>query len=397
MNLADRDLVIFSPLPPRKSGIAAYTAELLPLLAERRRILVVVERERDMREIPGALVISEPRYRRAGWLHGLPHLYQLGNNLDHAHVYEACLRVPGLVVLHDPVLHHLVEALTLGRGDAEGYEAVMQANYGAAGLRLARLRRAGVFSERQRYLLPLHQQVLDKARGIIVHSEYAARQLRPGFPVPVRVLRHHVSPLVARFVRVDRAMARERLGLPQDLPVLLSLGFVTRPKQVEVVLHALARLRDSGLDFRYVIGGEAETGLAIPELVERLGLGERVRLTGFLPEEDFFLHARAADLLLNLRFPLAGESSGTLARALGMGLPALGYDFGPSAEYPADVVARLPFGRDPVPALAEAMGALLADRPALARRGEQARAFMRAQCSPGHSADTLLRAIEDWL
>jgi glycosyltransferase involved in cell wall biosynthesis len=301
------------------------------------------------------------------------------------------------VELHDPVLHHLVEALTLGRGDAEGYEAAMQADYGAAGLRLAKLRQAGVFSDRQRYLLPLHQQVLDRARGIIVHSDYAARMLRPSQPVPVRVLRHHASPLVARYDRLDRAAVRDRLGLPQDVPVLLSLGFVTRPKQVEVVLHALARLREEGLDFRYVIGGEAETGLAIADLVERLGLDDRVRLTGFLPEEDFFLYARAADLLLNLRFPLAGESSGTLARALAMGLPALVYEFGPSAEYPEDAVARLPFSREPVPALARAIAALLADRPALARRGEQARAFMRAQCSPGHSADVLLRAIGDWL
>src|SRR5690348_15871167 len=104
-------------------------------------------------------VISEVEYRRSAVLRELPHLYQLGNNLDHAHVYRTALRVPGIVVLHDPVLHHLVEALTIGRGDAAGYDSVMAAHYGPAGRRLARLRRLGLFSPSQRHLLPLHGQV----------------------------------------------------------------------------------------------------------------------------------------------------------------------------------------------------------------------------------------------
>ncbi len=396
MNSAAPELVIFSPLPPSRSGIAAYTAELLPALGRSLRIVVVVASGRDVVEQPGAEVISEVEYRRSAVLRSLPHLYQVGNNLDHAHVYRAALRHPGIVVLHDLVLHHLVEVLTLGRGDTAAYEAVMAANHGPAGRRLARLRRLGLFSPAQRYLLPLHAEVLDRAKGVIVHSRFAASRLEGSAGLPVRVVPHHLSPRVFDFDGLTREAARQRLGLPEGVPVLLSLGHVTPAKQVDVVLRALSLLRRQGLDFLYVLGGELDAAVDLPSLIQETGLEDRVWVTGWLAEDAFFAHARAADLLLNLRFPVAGESSGALVRALGMGLPALVHDFGPAAEYPDRIVAKLGLGPDPVPALAQAIAGLLADPAGLAARGREARAFLRRHCSLEASATAYLEAIKAW-
>lgn len=394
-------LVVFSPLPPgSRSGIAAYTAELLPALARARRVTVVVASGRDVAPAEGAeAVVSEAEYRRSPTLQAQPHLLQLGNSLEHAHVYRAATRGPrpGVVVLHDPVLHHLVEALTLGRGDAAGYEAAMAANHGAAGRRLARLRRAGLFSPGQRYLLPLHAEVLDRARGVIVHSRFAAARLGGGGP-PVRVVPHHLSPAVAAHDGLTREAARAGLGLPaEDVPVLLSLGHVTPAKGVEVALRALARLRRDGLDFLYVVAGQSDPAVDLPRLVREAGLEDRVRLTGWLPEAAFFAHARAADLLLNLRFPVAGETSGALVRALGMGLPALVYDFGPAAEYPDPILAKVAYRPgDPAQAVAQAIGALLANPAGLRARGHAARAWLRRHCTVENSAAAILDAIVAW-
>lgn len=390
------ELVVFSPLPPSRSGIAAFTAELLPVLGRALRIVVVVASGRDVVGQPGAEVISEVEYRRSAALREVPHLYQLGNNLDHAHVYRAALRVPGIVVLHDPVLHHLVEALTLGRGDAAGYESVMAANYGPAGRRLARLRRLGLFAPAQRYLLPLHGQVLDRAKGVIVHSRFAASRLEAPESLPVRVVPLHLSPRIPALDGLSREAARQRLGLPEGVPVLLSLGHVTPAKQVDVVLRALSLLRRQGLDFLYVIGGEPGPAVDLPPLIREAGLEDCVRVTGWLAEEAFLAHARAADLLLNLRFPVAGESSGPLVQALGMGLPALVYDFGPAAEFPDRIVAKLAFSPDPAPALAQAIAGLLADPAGLAARGREARDFLRRHCSPDIAAAAYLEAIRAW-
>jgi len=387
------ELVVFSPLPPRRSGIAAYTAELVPALGRMMRTVVVVAREEEVVALEGATVVSERTYRASPALHALPHLHQLGNSLDHAHVYHAALRRPGIVVLHDVVLHHLVEALTLGRGSPHAYEAVLAYNHGPAGRRLARLRRTGLFSPWQRFLMPLHRQVLDVARGVIVHNRFAAGRLQAPPELPVRVIPHHLSPRVAAFDAVTRAEARTRLGLPQDVPVLLSLGHVTPPKQAAVVLEALAALRSTGQAFRYVVGGAVEPGMTIEAEIARHGLAGHVQLTGWLPEEAFFLHLRAADLLLALRFPVAGETSGTLVRALGMGTPAIAYDFGPAAEYPDMAVAKLPFSTSPAPALARVLAELLADPARLAERGRAARSHVRTACSLASSATAYVDMI----
>ena len=119
-------------------------------------------------------------------------------------------------------------------------------------------------------------------------------------------------------------------------------------------------------------------------------------LTGWLAEDAFFTWARAADLLVNLRFPVGGETSGTLARALGMGLPALVFDHGPAAEWPDDVVFKLPFAADPLPGLAAALAALLADRPGLAAQGRRAMQVARAVGAVALSAEAYLGAIRDW-
>lgn len=389
-------LVVFTPLPPSRSGIASYAAELLPELARALPVVAVVARQRELVPLPGVEVISVLEHRRRPGLRDWAQLAQLGNSLDHAHAYVAALRRPGIVTLHDPVLHHLVEALTLGRGNPAGYAAALLAEHGEAGRRVARLRALGLFDAGLRFLLPLHRQVLDRARGVIVHSRFAAgRVQRPGGP-PLRVVPHHLSPAVAAADGLGQAAARQQLGLPEDGPILLSLGHATPAKRIDVVLAAVARLTAEFPGLLHVIAGAPDPGLDLGALVDGLGLQGRVRVTGWLPEAAFLPYARAADLLVNLRHPQAGESSGALVRALGMGLPAVVDAIGPAAEYPDAVVAKLPPGPEPAARLAALLAGLLRDPAGLAARGAAARAHLRQAATIEASAAAYLEAIAAW-
>src|SRR6266550_6412991 len=102
----------FSPMPPERTGIAHYSAMLLPALREK----VDVE------------VVSGNRQPTTG-----NPIYHLGNNLHHEWIYNAALENPGVVVLHDVVLHHLIVEMTLARGDADAYAAALRANHGEVG------------------------------------------------------------------------------------------------------------------------------------------------------------------------------------------------------------------------------------------------------------------------
>lgn len=393
-------LVMFSPLPPRKSGIAAYTAELLPALCERRPVVVVCQegaRPEVLAALPptgsGLTVLSVAEYEARPELRALPHVHQIGNNRDHVFVYEAFRRRPGLLVQHDFNLHYLVEDVTLARGDAEGYRRVLHEEYGEAGSTLALLRRAGLFSEAQKLSLPLNRHLLAQARGAIVHNHWIHHRMPPEQQAITCVVPHHYSPLVNRVQGLDAAEARRRRQLPEQGFLFLSLGFITPPKQIQATLAALAQLRDRGASFHFVIAGERNPGFDIDAHIRQHALEDRVTVTGYVAEDDFFEYIVAADALVNLRYPTVGESSGTLARALALGLPAVVHNFGPSSEFPDDVVLKVPLELGAPVQLAATLDSLM-EQPALRRQlGQRAAAYMQAHCGVAHSAQAYL----DWL
>ena len=109
----------YSPLPPERSGIADYSALLLPALGDLVEITIV----RRGRTRPVAADVA---------------LYHVGNNPEaHGWIVDALRRRPGVVVLHDFVLHHLVAGLTIGRKDGHGYLAAMERDAGIPGRLLA--------------------------------------------------------------------------------------------------------------------------------------------------------------------------------------------------------------------------------------------------------------------
>ncbi len=57
-------------------------------------------------------------------------LYHLGNNPYHDFVYETALQHPGVVVMHEANLHHLIARSTIRRGDWDGYLAECEYNGG---------------------------------------------------------------------------------------------------------------------------------------------------------------------------------------------------------------------------------------------------------------------------
>src|SRR5947209_4653787 len=153
----------YSPLPPERSGIADYSALLLPALER----LVDVEIVRRGRTRPVAADVA---------------LYHVGNDPEaHGWIVDALRRRPGVVVLHDFVLHHLVAGLTLGRRDGPGYLAAMERGAGIPG----RLVAHGVLEgrvpppwETRPEAFPLVDEILNSALGLVVHSHYVESRVR---------------------------------------------------------------------------------------------------------------------------------------------------------------------------------------------------------------------------
>jgi len=99
----------YSPMPPARTGVADYAAALLGELRRHGRV-EVAPRDCDVA------------------------LYHLGNNGQHAGIYRRALERPGVVLLHDAVLHHFL----LGQLDESSYIEEFVYNYGEWNRGLAR-------------------------------------------------------------------------------------------------------------------------------------------------------------------------------------------------------------------------------------------------------------------
>ena len=320
------NVTMFTPLPPTRTGIAHYAAMLIPALREKVELEVVSEP-------------ADPATRQPGNA-----IYQLGNNPHHEWIYRQAMKTPGVIVLHDIVLHHLIVEMTLARGDAEGYIAAMQANHGDMGAAWARGRSIGLHTELANFLMQASIDVANRSRAVIVHNRYAADRLRSlGVTTPIHVVQH---PHVPTGPTDDRAGLRRRLGISNDERVIGFFGFLTSAKRAEVVLEAFQIARERNRKLRLLVVGEAAPNI---EAID----GEGITVTGYVDDAEFDDDYAVADRLVNLRYPSAGETSGTLLRAFDAGKPVAVSDYAQFAELPDDVATKIAFGPDEVKDLAE--------------------------------------------
>jgi glycosyltransferase involved in cell wall biosynthesis len=317
-----RKIAYFSPLPPVHSGIAEYSEDLLPKLAEYFDIDIYIDRYEPATPLKGKFPIRPyTDYRPASGGGYDMHIYQMGNNPYHLYLYDFIFEHPGIVVLHDLVLHHFYVEATLARDLRGEYVALMEETYGPAGLKTARGRADGLFTEFQYFFFPLYETIAAASRGVLVHNRYALSAIAAEFP-DMKAARVRMG-IPAAPLPVDIRTARRALGFPEDAFILGSYGFVTTIKRLDVVLRAFARLLCKRPDSRFLIIGETTAGYDLKKEVMRLGLSDSVLLTGFLPQEALSTTLAAVDIFVNLRYPTAGETSASLLKLLAMGKPAM--------------------------------------------------------------------------
>jgi glycosyltransferase involved in cell wall biosynthesis len=353
----------YSPLPPSRSGVADYSALLLPALGE--RVDVEIARPGRFRRAPKADVA----------------LYHVGNDPEaHGWIVEELRRRPGVVVLHELVLHHLVAGITLARGDAAGYLAAMEAEHGLAGRLLA----YGVLDNRIPPLwetrpqdFPLAGEILRLAQSLVVHSRYVKEGARAaGYEGPIAHIPHP-------------AWSSREAATATDGPLIGCFGHLNESKRIPQLYAAFARLRERCPDARLLLVGGASrrlAGLEAPEGVTREGYVDEERLWSLMAE---------CDVIVSLRSPTMGETSGTVVRALSTGRPLVVSDVGWFSELPDDVAVKVPPDQHEVDTLAAELERLLGDGEARAAMSAAARRLAATEHALERVADLYAATLEE--
>jgi glycosyltransferase involved in cell wall biosynthesis len=372
------ELSWFSPLPPARNGIADYAAILLAEIARHRPCACYSEDPEAL--APPEVEVRDPLQAFRHLAAASPILHQIGNNGGHVFVLNALRQFGGVSSLHDLSLLYVNE---LGTPRLTTLLGRMLSPSRSLGLAYARHWKSEGLKTAANYILfDMVGEILSRSRRVIVHSEFARKKLAAvhGSALASKI---DVIPHFAKAMDVtDRLQSRVGLGLDPEALILLTSGFATKAKRFDWLIEALDTLLDQGLKFHWIHAGEeraAEYPLS-DILARRPALAAVTTITGYLPEDRLDGFIAAADIVVNLRFPSVGESSGTLARAFAAERCCLVTDTAGYAEIPRDAVVHIPVF-DAAGALARALDHLIRDDGLRQAIGDRAGQFARTALS----------------
>jgi teichuronic acid biosynthesis glycosyltransferase TuaC len=143
---------------------------------------------------------------------------------------------------------------------------------------------------------PMILWTLRQAAGVIAVSG-ALKDIMINLGVPAKkivVISNGVD--VERFGLVERAEARNKLGLPLRIKIALSVGSLTEVKNHDLLISAFAKVSQVRPEMRLYILGEGPLLDKLKELIRKLHIEEKVFLLGARPNEELATWFNAADV-----------------------------------------------------------------------------------------------------
>ncbi len=349
-----KKVAFFSPLPPAATGTADYAAELIPPLRDAVDLQVFES--------------APPRFDPSRFD---SIVYQIGNNPFHAEIYELALRHPGTVVLHEANLHDLIRGMTAHDRDAYAREI----QYEIFGTEFPR--RGDRPSQSWSSAFCMLRRLMDVSRACIVHNSGAESAVRTkGFRGPLRRIPHGVK---AR--NINGAAFRAKLNIRAGQPVIGAFGYLRPAKLIIESLSVFRDLLSRVPDAIFLIAGAPHPEVPLRTEIASMGLANNVRVLGSQPEEDLNGYIAASDIVLNLRWPAYGESSGITARAIGMGKAVVVTRNSANLDMPNGTCIPVPYDPHMRRTLLETLTWLLSDVSVTGEIGRDAARWAEQNCT----------------
>jgi len=385
-------LAYVSPLPPERSGISDYSAELLPALKPHYQITAITPEWKSAQVPPGIDA------RGVDWFaeHAADFdriVYQFGNSTFHTHMFDLIGRYPGVAVLHDFFLSGIVAHLSYTGARTSMWDEYLYRSHGYAALKYKACQQETADSI---WRYPANLPVVENALQVVVHSQYATALAAHWYGNEVAQHWRIVPQLRAAIPQAGggvRAAARKRLGLATDAFVVCTFGMIGPSKLSSRLLDAWMQsdfAADPGAQLKFV--GANQPSPYGDAMAARLGACGNASITGFVEDGQYLDYLLAADVAVQLRTLSRGETSRAALDCMAAGLPLIVNRNGSMAEIPADCALQIADEFDDQD-LVEALYAL-ADPARRAQMSDRQRAHVENELSPGLVARRYRDVIE---
>ena len=336
-------LAYISPLPPEQSGIADYSAELLPYLARFYEIEVIV----NQAIIENDWINQHCSIRSVEWFENHPNtydriLYHFGNSHFHQHMFDFLQQFPGVVVLHDFYLSGIVHYM-----DATGYKlgCFSKDLFQSHGFHAYKALEQSTDVSDVIWEYPTSLSVIQNSKGMIVHSPNSLKLAEKWYGLDTQDW--SVIPLLRIGEKqAERLVARRSLNLLDEAFVICSFGGMGPTKLNERLLNAwlqskLAKVNKCHLVF---VGQNhpGEYGADLLAKIKQAKLEKRITITGWTDQKTYHQYLAAADMGVQLRTLSRGETSAAVLDCMNYGLPTIVNANGSMADLDPQAVWMLP-------------------------------------------------------
>ena len=333
-------LAYISPIPPEKSGIAQYSATLIPALSTYYDIDIITTTTTDLPPELKPYCVK----RNVVWLkthrqnyHRI--LYHMGNSTFHTHMLELLNSIPGVVVLHDFYLSDILRHLEYTQKNVFLWSEALYYAHGYHALR----ERYQANTEHVKCYYPSNKKITDQAMGMIVHSQEALDLGEQWLGTSATKSWFHVPSLQTLGI-ISQHSARERLKLDGSDFVVCSFGYLASSKQNHMLLkawHASMLMHETQSLLIFVGEAGGEYGAELVDYIKKNKLEDRVLITGWVDDTQFKDYLAAADLSVQLRTGSRGETSAAVLACMAYGIPTIVNAHGTMKELPKEAVWML--------------------------------------------------------
>jgi glycosyltransferase involved in cell wall biosynthesis len=333
-------LAFVSPLPPQRSGIATYSAELVKHLSIFYDVDLICGGDQASTDASlishRILTVDELRDNRSSYDRVL---YHFGNSAFHSHMFDLLDEIPGIVVLHDFFLSGVLHYIQATFGSTV-FDRALFNSHGYKAL-YSKKNASDIASIIMQY--PCNLGVLRNSLGIITHSAYSQKLGHAKYVFPTENWR--IIPLLKeRKQLISKEAAREKLGIDERSYVVCSFGIVGPTKLSHNLLEAwqLSILSADACCRLYYVG-ENDQGFYGNQLQAKSDQVKpsSVSITGWVEDDEYELYLAAADIAVQLRTLSRGETSAAILDCMSSGIPVISNANGSIAEIDPEALIML--------------------------------------------------------